>query len=200
MWIGLPVSKSQWLLLPPCQLDLSQTSRDESIQPPSWLPSASTTLCPLVARAPAAGAEVTESQLLPLGIHHWVLAKVTLPLTYTQLGLTTVQAHDCGTGDSSHGWLWLENSESLSTQFFLLPLSQLSEQQRSFLSPLLLPSLYLSQAFLIQFYLGVRFKLTQSLKSLFFRKSMRNWISFKNVLHPISWKECWKKWKQNKGK
>lgn len=71
----------------------------------------------------------------------------------------------------------------LSTQFFLFPLSQSSEQQRSFLSPLLLPSLYLSHAFLIKFYLGVTFKLTQSLKS------MRNWISFKNVLHPISWKE-----------
>lgn len=58
-----------------------------------------------------------------------------------------------------------------------------------------------SQAFLIKFYLGVSFKLTQSLKSSLFRKSMRNWISFKNLLHsPYIMKRVLKKWKQNKGK
>ena len=91
----------------------------------------------------------------------WVLAEPILPLSYSQLYLTTAQAHHCGTGDFSSGWLWLENAKSLSTQFFLAPFfSQLSDLQCSFLPLLLLPPLYPSWTFLIKFYVAVSFKLT----------------------------------------
>lgn len=90
MWIGLTVSKSQWLLLLPCQQDLSGTSGFESIQAPSWLPWASTALCPWWPGLLLQG----QRWQSPWGSTS-VLAKVTFPWAMPSPWLWP--------GDSSHG-------------------------------------------------------------------------------------------------
>lgn len=151
----------------------------------------------MVARAPAARGSVDGEPpaTAPLDLTlcpYWGHSS----LSHSQLWLITAGTllqPMAGGGDSSNRWLWSENSMSLPTQVLLPPFISVFRPAPWFsMSAPATPTPYHWQAF-IPSYLGVSFKLLQSLKSRFVRQSRRNWRSVKNMLHPVSWEEWWKR-------